>query len=462
MNNFPGVLLLDGNFFNSHNGINNFRGFEESYYKNEQFNRFNLNDIDKINLNHPFKILISYILLNKNKGNIKYINKLRINFDFDYFKLLDNFYRYNIAFDPNYHLVIEDKLFLYKNKENYYIILKKEKFLRPVYSVYFICLSDIDKGKKELTKLEKWKREVIKNKVNLKDQLSLINPYVYNNINLFYKSKDKKNHLSIDFYFSNEGIKLFLGEEFNNIYFLNKVIFIGLKNRFDDFNGYPEEDPDFLLSILENFDVKKLDKMKYPHPFKYLIETIYFYTKDYFGEDFDEFYNPIDNNNYENKSIDVLGDDCFKILDNYYRYGIVFNSKDVHQGNKLLIKEFNPGFYEVSELKNINHLPKGLEIINLDEIDNGEIELSEIEKWKRKIIIEKKSLKDKLVLLDPYNYDNFSIFYKLSQEDNIEKYHYKIDKYITVNELEKVKKINYKEKKICEDKIFEKYKEILK
>ena len=375
MNNFPGVFYLGVNFSNRFNGINNVIGFKESYYKNEQFNRFNLNDIDKINLNHPFKILISYILLNKNKRNIKYINKLSINFDFGYFKLLDNFNRYNIAFDPNYHLVIEDKLFLYKFKEDYNIILKKEKFRRPVDSVYFICLSDIDKGEKELTKLEKWKREVIKNKVKLKDQLSLINPYVYNNINLFYKSKDKKNHISIDFYFSNEGIKLFLGEEFNK--------------RFKDINVYPEKDPDFLLSILENFDVKKLDKMKHPHSFNYLINTISLNTYNYFGEDFDEFYNPIDNNNYENKSIDVLGDDYFKILDNYYRYGIVFNSKVVQQGNKLLIKDFPPGYYEVSDFKKINLYPQGLEIINLDDIDNGGIELTEIEKWKRKIIIEK-------------------------------------------------------------------------
>ena len=286
--------------------------------------------------------------------------------------MLDNFNRYNIAFDPNYHLVTEDKLFLYKFKEDYNIILKKEKFRRPANYVYFICLSDIDKGEKELTKLEKWKREVIKNKVKLKDQLSLINPYVYNNINLFYKSKDKKNHISIDFYFSNEGIKLFLGEEFNK--------------RFKDINVYPEKDPDFLLSILENFDVKKLDKMKYPHPFNYLINRFSLNSYDYFGGDFDEFDNPIDNNNYENKSIDVLGDDYFKILDNYYRYGIVFNSKVVHEGNKLLIKDFLSRYYEVSELKNINRYPRGLEIINLDEIDNGGIELSEIEKWKRKII----------------------------------------------------------------------------
>ena len=407
MNNFPFVINMSFNRFNGinmgfnrFNGINNFIGFEESYYKNSQFNRFNLNDIDKINLNHPFKILISYIIM-KNKKDIKNINNLKITFDFDYFKLLDNFNRYNIAFDPNYHLVIEDKLFLYKVKEDYNIILKKENFHHPVDSVYFICLSDIDKGEKELTKLEKWKREVIKNKVKLKDQLSLINPYVYDNFKLFYKFKDKKNHLSIDFYFSNEGIKVFFEQNFNKIYFFNDII-----------NYYPEKDPDFLLSILENFDVKKLDKMVYPHPFNYLIKKSYFYIS--------VIYNPI-YNNYENKSIDFLGDDYFKILDNYYRYGIVFNSKDVHQGNKLLITEINSGFYKLTELKYINCHPQGLEIINLDEIDNGEIELSEIEKWKRKIIIEKKSLKDKLVLLDPYNYDNFCIFYKLSQEDNLEK-----------------------------------------
>ena len=163
--------------------------------------------------------------------------------------MLDNFYRYNIAFDPNYHLVVEDKLFLYKFNEDYRIILKKENFSHPVDHVYFICLSDIDKGEKELTKLEKWKREVIKNKEKLKDQLSLIkliNPYVYDNFKLFYRSKDKKNHLSIDFYFSNEGIKVFYEQKFNKVYFFNNIP-----------NYYPVEDPDFLLSILENFDVKK-------------------------------------------------------------------------------------------------------------------------------------------------------------------------------------------------------------
>ena len=72
------------------------------------------------------------------------------------------------------------------------------------------------------------------------------------------------------------------------------------------------------------------------------------------------------------------------------------------------------------------------------------------------------------MLLNPHNYDNFPFFYKLSQEDNLEKYHYQIDKYINnrysiinLNNLIKVRKVNYKQKKICEDKIFEKYKELL-
>ena len=385
MNNFPGIIYYPGIIYFGGNAINNVRVSDETYYKNGQFNRFKLNDIDKINLNHPFKILINYILIYRSKKNMKDINNLRIKFDFDYFKLLDNFNRYNIAFDPNYHLVIEDKLFLYKYKEDYNIILKEENFRHSDKRVYFICLRDIDKGEKELTKLEKWKREVIKNKLKLKDQLSLLNPYVYNNINLFYKSKDKKNHLSIDFYFSNEGIKVFFGEKFIKNYFSNK---------FKDFNFYPEKDPDFLISILENFDLNKLDKMKYPHPFSYLIYTIYFNINSYIVEGFDESSNPIDN--YENKSIDVLGDDYFKILDNYYRYGFVFNSNYIYQGNKLLIKGFRDR-YKISELKEINCYPQGLEIINLDEIDNDEIEPSEIEKWKRKIIIEKKSLKDKLL-----------------------------------------------------------------
>ena len=140
--------------------------------------------------------------------------------------MLDNFNRYNIAFEPNYHLVIEDKLFLYKINEEYHIILKKENFCRPVDSVYFICLSDIDKGKKELTKLEKWKREVIKNKEKLKDQLSLINPYVYNTINLFYKSKDKKIICLLIFIFQMKEVNFFLLKNFIKIIFLIEYLMI--------------------------------------------------------------------------------------------------------------------------------------------------------------------------------------------------------------------------------------------
>ena len=50
--------------FNRFNGINNFIVSEEQYYKNGQFNRFNLNDFDdfdKIILDHPFKFLIKKI-----------------------------------------------------------------------------------------------------------------------------------------------------------------------------------------------------------------------------------------------------------------------------------------------------------------------------------------------------------------------------------------------------------------
>ena len=188
-----------------------------------------------------------------------------------------------------------------------------------------------------------------------------------------------------------------------------------------------------LLSIFEDFDVKKIDKIRFSHPFEYLMLK-FFHAR------------LIGGNNYENKINDFLRDDYFKILDNYYRYGIVFNSKDVHQGNKLIIKEYNSNHYVVLDLKDIKRYQQNLKIINLDEIDNGLIELSEIEKWKRKIVNEKKSLKDKIVLLLPYNYDNFCIFYKLSHEDNLEKYHYKISKYSSEGKIGKVRK-NYKEKK---------------
>ena len=49
--------------------------------------------------------------------------------------------------------------------------------------------------------------------------------------------------------------------------------------------------------------------------------------------------------------------------------------------------------------------------VKLDDIDTGEKTLSEIEKWKRKVINEQQNKKTKLRLLDPSIYRSFITFF---------------------------------------------------
>ena len=49
--------------------------------------------------------------------------------------------------------------------------------------------------------------------------------------------------------------------------------------------------------------------------------------------------------------------------------------------------------------------------ISLDKLDNGEITLSEIEKWKRKVVNQQTNRKTKLRLLDPNVYHSLITFF---------------------------------------------------
>ena len=72
-----------------------------------------------------------------------------------------------------------------KRDNNYYNILNYNSVEFFKGSFYYINLDDIDKGKKKLTKIEKWKRKVIL-KRNDYFSLNLFQPKVYFNFIIFY------------------------------------------------------------------------------------------------------------------------------------------------------------------------------------------------------------------------------------------------------------------------------------
>ena len=98
--------------------------------------------------------------------------------------------------------------------------------------------------------------------------------------------------------------------------------------------------------------------------------------------------------------------------------------------------------------------------INLKDLDKGPITLSEIEKWKRKVINQQTDRKTRLRLLDPNIYHSlitFVVFSKLEGRPNN-----KIDYDLSWDGISGVdRKLNnyknrYKHMKMYEDKIFNK------
>ena len=205
-----------------------------------------------------------------------------------------------------------------------------------------------------------------------------------------------------------------------------------------------------------------------------------------------------DNFDDEGKFIDfndegelVGGWEYFDFLDNYYRYGIGFDPDyKLQDENKLYIKCFyNKGrgcdkadkdkYYIIDKFLGCYKADKNnycdlkyllfndVKFIKLEDIDEGKKELTEIEKWKRKVVCRQKSFKNRLTLLNPEVYNNFLLFYKLSKKDKMN--HGMIDYYLSFDGIEVLlaKKYenkyenNYKDIKICEDRLFEKHKELL-
>ena len=153
--------------------------------------------IKELDLNHPYKILLVSSLYkyspsyNSGEGNdaIPGWDGDEDNTDF-YFKMLDDYNRYGIAFDHNFKLSPDNKLGVFEGENNgkpYYYLVDNwyGKKILLFNKVKTIDLNKYDRGEKPLTEEEKQKRDLFKKQTNKKLQVALMDPDVYNNLELF-------------------------------------------------------------------------------------------------------------------------------------------------------------------------------------------------------------------------------------------------------------------------------------
>lgn len=180
---------------------------------------------------------------------------------------------------------------------------------------------------------------------------------------------------------------------------------------------------------IKPFDLKLINNLTRNHPYQRIMFSIYKYYDLYDDES-------------EGEILDEI--DYFKLLDRYYRYGITFEDDDLYPKNKILYEKnvkfllglkFKDGdifpellgvdfeddnifpellyvYEDFDETPPFRHIIRNRYIlrqllyndvkkINLDDLDKGPITLSEIEKWKRKVVNQQTDKKKKLQFLDP-------------------------------------------------------------
>lgn len=148
---------------------------------------------------------------------------------------------------------------------------------------------------------------------------------------------------------------------------------------------------------LKPFDLKKSNDISNNHPYQQTMFITYKCYPNYQtgGDDEDglDYYGT----GLENDVVEDLN--YFEILDNFYRYGITFQKKyNIYPENVLCVKsDYEKGNlthyiigndYDLKTL-HFNNVKK----INLNDCDIGEINLSEIEQWKRKLVNEQRNKK---------------------------------------------------------------------
>ena len=159
--------------------------------------------IKEIFFDHPFKILLKilykyYPSYSSSKGNDANPNSPGYeDVTYLYFKMLDDYNRYGIAFEQKHNLLPDNKLGVIENKDgeetNYYLVNNDyDKKTLLFNKVKTIDLNDHDRGEKPLSDEEKFKRDLIKKQTNKKLQVVLMDPDVYNNDELFKDVLEKE------------------------------------------------------------------------------------------------------------------------------------------------------------------------------------------------------------------------------------------------------------------------------
>ena len=148
--------------------------------------------IKELKINHPYKILLCilydyYPSYSDGEGNDA-DPKCRGYEDVTdlYFKMLDDYNRYGIAFQRKYELLPDNKLgvieYINFGKTDYHLVNNwYDKKILLFNKVKTINLNEHDRGEKPLTEEEKQKRELIKKQTNKKLQVALMDSDVYNN-----------------------------------------------------------------------------------------------------------------------------------------------------------------------------------------------------------------------------------------------------------------------------------------
>ena len=153
--------------------------------------------IKKIQPDHPYKILLwifykynpSYNDWKENDANPDYDGYNDNVVDF-YFRMLDDYNRYGIAFERKYNLFPGNKLGVFEDenfgKRKYHLVDNHyDKKTLLFNKVKTIDLNEHDSGEKPLSEEEKQKRDLIKKQINKKHQVALMDPDVYNYPELF-------------------------------------------------------------------------------------------------------------------------------------------------------------------------------------------------------------------------------------------------------------------------------------
>ena len=185
--------------------------------------------IKKIQPNHPYKILLwifykynpSYSSGKGNDANPDYDGYNENVVDF-YFRMLDDYNRYGIAFERNWDLFPDNKLGVFEDKEfekcKYYLVDNyHDKKVLLFNKVKTINLNKHDSGEKPLSEEEKQKRDMIKKQTNKKLQVALMDPDVYHSVELIKLIiKDPSWHIKkFNHRMKYYGIKDFLKIEFD-------------------------------------------------------------------------------------------------------------------------------------------------------------------------------------------------------------------------------------------------------